>query len=126
MSYDDNLYYYPEKHGAVKLAEHDLAEPCYSFDLLVAWKTADGIYLGTDSGCSCPSPFESYNGLQDATGPLTVEQALEEAANLKTAAYEPNYDLENWNEFVMAVSRAHVIETPALGSSDSSSTGSQS
>lgn len=50
-----------------KVAEHldligdiDLSEPCYDFDLLrIYLRRADGMLLwATDSGCSCPSPFE--------------------------------------------------------------------
>lgn len=98
-----NPYYSPEDLGLVIVAEHELSEPCYSFDTLVAWKGDQGIYLGTDSGCSCPTPFESYNGLDDLTGPLTVPQALEEATSLKG---ESTYDNEGWNAFVAAVSAA--------------------
>lgn len=50
-----------------RIAEHldwlgdiDLAEPDWSFDLLRIYRRkSDGVYLwATDSGCSCPSPFE--------------------------------------------------------------------
>lgn len=92
MSYDTNPYYNPEKHGLTKLGELDLAEPSYSFDLVVAWKGADGIYLGTDSGCSCPTPFEDYAGVQDMTGPLTAAQAVEEVCSLAVKAQ--GYDWE--------------------------------
>lgn len=104
MSWEYNPYYHPEKHGLRKLAEHELSPSCYSFDLLVAWADErGGIYLGTDSGCSCPTPFEDYNGVEDMTGPLTVEQALEEAASIKRTHYEPLYDPDDFNEFVANV-----------------------
>jgi hypothetical protein len=50
-----------------RIAEHltfigdiDLAEPDYSFHILRLYvRKSDGVILyGTDSGCSCPSPFE--------------------------------------------------------------------
>ena len=50
-----------------RIAEHltligdiDLREPDYSFDLLRFWvRKSDGMVLyATDSGCSCPIPFE--------------------------------------------------------------------
>lgn len=103
MNSTPNPYYDPAEAGLVKVAEVDLSEPFYSFDLLVVWADADGLYLGTDSGCSCPSPFENYNGKQDMTGPLTVDQALEEASSIKAASYEPTYDLEAWNAFIRTV-----------------------
>lgn len=59
----------------------DLGEPDYSFYLLGVWKTEDGYYLSTDSGCSCPMPWENHSE-GDFTGPLTAEQAIEEATSL--------------------------------------------
>ena len=100
MSWDNNPFFSPEKHGLELIADVELSEPAYSFDTLAVWKDAGGLYLGTDSGCSCPSPFESYGGRGDMTGPLTVDQALEECSSIKAAHYEPNYDLDAWNEFI--------------------------
>ena len=34
-------------------------------------------WVGTDCGCSCQSPFEYTESLDDLTGPLTLEQAKE-------------------------------------------------
>lgn len=34
-------------------------------------------WVGTDCGCSCHSPFEYTESLDDLTGPLTLEQAKE-------------------------------------------------
>lgn len=66
-----------------KIREVDLSEPCWSFDLLGAWKDPNGgIYLSTDSGCSCPTPWENHKQIDDFTGPLTVEQAIEESESL--------------------------------------------
>lgn len=95
-----NPYYEPEAFGLVKLAEADLLEPDHSFDIIAVWKDDEGLYLGTDSGCSCPSPFESYGGRGDMTGPLTVDQALEEASSLKG---DDAYDLGGWNDFIAAI-----------------------
>lgn len=106
MGYDDNPYYYPEKHGLVQVAEHELSPASYSFDMIVAWKGADGFYLGTDSGCSCPTPFEDYNGTADMTGPLTAAQAVEEAASIKSTHYEPDYDQADFEKFVAAINAA--------------------
>lgn len=103
MSYDTNPYYNPEATGLVKVAEVELDEPCYSFDTVAVWADAHGMYLATDSGCSCPTPFENYNGKQDMTGPLTIDQTLEEASALKAAHYNPAYDLDSWNAFIQTV-----------------------
>jgi hypothetical protein len=98
-----NPYYDPEEFGLRKVAEVELSEPCYSFDTLAVWADDAGLYLGTDSGCSCPTPFENYSGRGDMTGPLDIDAALEEASNLKNASYEPTYRLDEWNAFVAAV-----------------------
>lgn len=45
--------------------------------------TEDGYYIGTDSGCSCFSPWENYSpGLDDLTGPLTIDEMKEEVTSL--------------------------------------------
>ena len=71
-----------ESEGVTDLGLIHLSEPNYSFDLAWVLGTPEGFYLGTDSGCSCPSPFENYRSLDDFTGPLTAEQAIEELDNL--------------------------------------------
>lgn len=78
-----NPYSEPEEFGLTKVLDVELAEPDYSFYILAGWVNADGEYfLGTDSGCSCPTPFEDYNGVADMTGPLTREQVIAEATDL--------------------------------------------
>jgi hypothetical protein len=103
MSWDNNPYYHPEVHGLVKVDEAYLSEPDYSFDILAVWADADGFYLGTDSGCSCPSPFEDYQGRGDMTGPLTVDQAIEEATSLRGTS---TYDQPAWDDFLSQI-RSH-------------------
>lgn len=88
----ENVYNNPEHYNLVLLGEVELSEPDYSFDILAVWKGEEGFYLGTDSGCSCPSPFENYGGMEDLTGPLTAFDAIEEAISLWTGAYGGEYD----------------------------------
>ena len=71
-----------ESEGVTDLGLIDLSEPNHSFYLAWVLGTPEGFYLGTDSGCSCPSPFENYRSLDDFTGPLTAEQVTEELDNL--------------------------------------------
>ena len=53
-----NPYYSPEKLGLKIMTLED--EPDYDFDILAVWATEDGrVFVETDSGCSCPSPFEA-------------------------------------------------------------------
>lgn len=81
MGYYDNPVDDPGKYGFEYVGVIELSEPCYSFDLLAVLKNDEGYYLSTDSGCSCPSPWESHT-VADFTGPLTAEQAREEATSL--------------------------------------------
>lgn len=73
--------------------EIDLSEPNYSFDLLGIWQEPDGFFIATDSGCSCPSPWESHTE-GDLTGPLTMAQLTEEATSLVEDSYMPGYGTE--------------------------------
>lgn len=70
MSYDiPDVYYQPEAFGLVPIGELDDPNANYSFDIFAVWKHEETgtIYYGTDSGCSCPSPFEDYTSLDQLT-----------------------------------------------------------
>ena len=64
---DNNIYYNPEKFGLEVVDSLEYSSGCYEFDTRVIWKQkATGKLLTlADSGCSCPTPFESY-GIEDA------------------------------------------------------------
>lgn len=54
-----NPYSTPEAYDLVKVYDINVGES-YTFDMLVIWKKKDGSFVyDTDSGCSCPSPFEN-------------------------------------------------------------------
>lgn len=116
MSY--NNPFEDETTGYRKVAEVELSEPFYSFNTLVVLEKDGGLYLATDSGCSCPTPFESHTE-DDLTGPLTIEQAIEEATSLwlsgsehydyKAGKYvqgEVGYDPEGFESFKEAIRAA--------------------
>lgn len=64
----DDLYNQPEKFGLTQIGCLDDPEASYSFDYLIVWKHEDGrVFYAEDSGCSCPSPFEDFTKLEDAT-----------------------------------------------------------
>ena len=79
----------------------NLSYPYYAFNILGVDIREDGIYLGTDSGCSCPSPWENHTK-DDFTGPLTAEQAREEAMSL----WEQTYDARDKDDFEAALDEA--------------------
>lgn len=62
----------------------------WSFYDLGVWKLDDGYYLSTDSGCSCPIPWENHSpdNPEDFTGPLTYWQLEEESLSLAKASDE--------------------------------------
>ena len=69
-----NPYYNPEEFGLEIVGEFDWSEPDYSFDFCVVWKAKRGEYwIGNDSGCSCPSPFENYYEINQLDGPYNKE-----------------------------------------------------
>lgn len=69
-----NIYYSPQDYGLEIVGEFDWSEPDYSFDMLVVWKEKRGKYwVGNDSGCSCPSPFEEVYDMNSLDGPYTKD-----------------------------------------------------
>lgn len=58
----NNPYYNPENDGLEIIGEID-SDDGYGFNKVVAWKhkQTGRIYYQTDSGCSCPSPFEDHS-----------------------------------------------------------------
>lgn len=62
----NNPYYSPEKCGLVIVAIVELTKEAYQFDTRIVWKANDGkLYTARDSGCSCPTPFETFHKLDD-------------------------------------------------------------
>lgn len=76
MSEYINPHYYPEKLDLVMLDFAD-EEVNYAFDYLAFWKDKQGnVYSASDSGCSCPSPFEDYEG-------RTTEEVIQKLERVK-------------------------------------------
>ena len=85
---DPNIYDNPEQFGLERFEEINDDHASYSFDDFVIWKRlSDGALLyGTDSGCSCPAPFDKQT-VDDLTKITSIEQldaAIEE--------YRDDYD----------------------------------
>jgi hypothetical protein len=66
-----NPYYSPEKSGLEILDTVDQSR-VYEFDIFCVWRNlATGeLYWDTDSGCSCPTPFDDV----ELSGPSTVAE----------------------------------------------------
>ncbi len=79
-----NPYYGPEHFGLEMLSFED-QEASYDFDTLCFWATPDGrIFTASDSGCSCPTPFEDYEGetLDEVLPRLERVGSLEQAESI--------------------------------------------
>lgn len=66
MTWGD-IYSHPENHGLEIFGE---AEEYlgYEFDKFVVWKDERGnLYYASDTGCSCPAPFESFESKESLT-----------------------------------------------------------
>lgn len=60
----NDVYYNPEKSGLRIVDELNEDGLSYEYNMLVVWQHNDGrLFYASDSGCSCPSPFESYTDL---------------------------------------------------------------
>src|ERR1041384_858404 len=57
-----NPYFNPEKLD-LEMLTFDEPDLNYEYNTLCFWVTKDGrIYSANDNGCSCPTPFEDYEG----------------------------------------------------------------
>jgi hypothetical protein len=79
MSWDDNVYDNPEKYGLETVGEVEWDDESYAFNITAIWRDPqDGqLYLASDSGCSCPSPFEDFDGLAKLKR-VTRDEAIDE------------------------------------------------
>jgi len=73
MKFNDNPYYSPEKCNLEIFIDIDTAGS-YEFDMFVIWKKLDDntLWWDTDSGCSCPVPFDNSDNGHDLK-PITKE-----------------------------------------------------
>ena len=73
MNFTNNPYYSPELCNLEIFDSVDTAGS-YEFDIFAIWKKVDDntLWYASDSGCSCPTPFENIDCLNDLT-PITKE-----------------------------------------------------
>jgi hypothetical protein len=66
-----NIFYNPEKFGLKLVASEDFCSHDFEFDIIAVWRDvkSNKFYYASDSGCSCPIPFERYDGIR-ALNPL--------------------------------------------------------
>lgn len=123
-----NPYRSPDLWGCEMICNHDLKEDEYSYDIVTVLHSSGGFYIGTDSGCSCPSPFENYRSLSQFTGPLSAEQCAEEYTSLWFRAIGSSGDSSYYNasDYLLGARRIFQMSSDESdiagdGSHDSSS-----
>jgi hypothetical protein len=91
MSYGNpDPYYQPEEFDATIVGEVEWSEPCWSFDTTVVWKDSEGFYrMASDSGCSCPTPFEDVRW--DELERLSAHEVAAALTKLQEDAYDKDY-----------------------------------
>lgn len=63
-----NISYDPEGFGVKQIDQFDLSSGAYEFDYVTVWQSLTDkrtFYIGSDSGCSCPSPYDDVLNLED-------------------------------------------------------------
>ena len=114
MSYE-NVYYSPEAYGLETVGEVEWSDGCYQFDTTVVWKdkTSGDLFMAEDSGCSCPSPFESHN--RSTLTPVNTQDLLSHFDRRKATDFHDNdsyYEHEqsriNGEIAELKIGRAHV------------------
>ncbi len=74
MSEEINPYYNPEKLD-LELLSFDEPNLSYEYNTLCFWVTKDGrVYSASDSGCSCPTPFEGYSSTDQGGVTMKLER----------------------------------------------------
>lgn len=119
IDYDENIYDYPEKHGLTLVEAIDDPDACYSFGIFALWRHEDGrLFYAQDSGCSCPSPFETYDSLNDLTE-LTNNswKDFEKAVN-EWQDYNTTYEGRVRDETLMCRHEMMMAGAKALAASD--------
>lgn len=95
--YESNVYYHPEFHGLTTVAEIDYSDGDYQFDLRVVWADGEGrLWTARDSGCSCPSPFESCTELDRL---FSMTELVDEYREAVTKDYGFKPDAPTWQAF---------------------------
>lgn len=119
MSWDKNLYYAPEAFGLKVIGELNDPDADYSFYDFVVWKHEETgkIYWASDSGCSCPCPFEDYTSLESATEVVSMHDFIDAVKDyFDSVAPYANYSepRERWETFSHKDNKFNNLKADAL------------
>lgn len=101
-----DIYFHPDKYGLKPVAEIDYSDGNYQFDLRVVWKRLldDTLLTARDSGCSCPSPFESTE--LDQLEIMNLGDLEAEYRREVSLSYYSGASLDEWDRFYRTVKEA--------------------
>ncbi|WP_329168319.1 hypothetical protein OG709_29940 [Streptomyces sp. NBC_01267] len=110
---DDDVYCSPEKFGLTSVGELS-ADLYYEFSVLAVWQRAeDGVlFWATDSGCSCPSPFENHGSVNDLQRIDDVTAFVREVRSWATGEEIQRDDVERLVRKVRRLAKK-IVETAA-------------
>ena len=103
MKYNNpNVYFNPEAFGLELIGAIEWREEYYEFDITIVLKKTRGeYYLASDSGCSCPSPFEDFTSVDKLLGPYDkkgvkfhLEEYLKEAQGVTYSTPARGLDIQ--------------------------------
>jgi hypothetical protein len=118
------IYSSPEKYGLELVGEVDFSDGNYQFDLTVVFRDRDtgALFYGSDSGCSCPAPFEDVGrpGLIPATVHEIAAYLQSRLAPVRDKAKQYGYPVYGEEAVVALTERvmATPIPTRSAGSSE--------
>ena len=91
-TFDANPYYSPEKCGLILVGVLEDPDASYDFSTVIVAKDVETgkLYAAHDSGCSCPTPFESINSLDAMTQIASLSDLDRFIADVPYTRYEYN------------------------------------
>lgn len=111
-SYDTNFYYHPDKSGLIPVGEIEWDHESYQFNITCLWHhpETERFFMASDTGCSCPTPFEGFNTLEQLEHVVSLNNLksfLTGVVNEKCARRE-EYKTYSNNDFNEAALRTAV------------------
>lgn len=98
-------YPYDEIEGFTKIGEIEWDNESYAFNITGLWtRDSDGtLWMAHDQGCSCPTPWESFDELERV---FTVDQIRELRREHADSYSGDRVILSDWENFVTTATEA--------------------
>lgn len=73
-----DVYYQPEVFGLTPVGDIEWDNEAWQFHITAVWvDDAGSIFYATDSGCSCPSPFEGFTALEEVEKADNLQELID-------------------------------------------------